>query len=104
MKRTIPFLIALLWAGYATIAIADNSVVVTSKSVAAGETGINIPILLTNDVALRSVVVPLVVQSVASGAFITSLAMSYGDRLPPGGPLSDVSTSLLIVGFPFACG
>ena len=59
-----------------------NSVTVTSKTAGIGETGVSIPILISNDVSLRSIVVPLVVRSVTPGSFITSLKLSWRERLP----------------------
>jgi hypothetical protein len=58
-----------------------NSIVVESKLLPGGATGQTITIRLTNAEAVKAVVVPLVVRSVSSGAFITSLGMDYGDRL-----------------------
>jgi hypothetical protein len=69
---------------------AANSVVVTSKTVATGATGVAIPVLLSNDVALRSITVPLVIREQTAGSFITSLTMGYAERLPIPGPLDDI--------------
>jgi hypothetical protein len=46
--------------------------------------------MMKNDVGLVALSVPLVVREITPGSFITSLTMSYGDRLPetPGAPLS----------------
>jgi len=70
----------------------SNAVIVTSKEVGLGATGVTIPIKINNDVALNEVAVPLVIREITAGSFITSLALSYGDRLPEGigQPLSDV--------------
>jgi hypothetical protein len=74
------------------VALAGNSVVVTSKTVAQGATGVTIPIRVSNDVTLGALHVPLVIRSVTPGAFITALTLGWGDRLPagPGQPLSDI--------------
>ena len=72
-------------------ASAENSVVVTSKAVALGETGVTIPILLTNDETVKAVVVPLALREQTPGAFVTSITMSFADRLPVGGALSPIS-------------
>jgi hypothetical protein len=68
-----------------------NSITVTSKTVAAGQTGIDIPILLDNVVTIQVLEVPLVIREVTPGSYITALGLSYGDRLPdPGQPLGDI--------------
>lgn len=90
MKRTLSFLVAMLWLVLGmTSAEADNTVVVTSMTVAVGEAQIDIPILLTNNVPIKMIVVPLAIRSISNNAFITSLAISYSDRLPIGGALSE---------------
>lgn len=67
-----------------------NSVVVTSVSAARGEAGVMIPVRLTNDVSLRAAVVPLALRQAGSDAFVTSLKLSFGDRLQPWGALGEV--------------
>jgi hypothetical protein len=74
---------------YARHAQAASSVVVESKAVAVSASGVTIRIRITNDIALSGLVVPLVLREVTPGAFISSMQMSFGDRLPlPGPPLS----------------
>jgi hypothetical protein len=53
---------------------------------------VSIPIHIKNTQELRGIVVPLIIREITPGSFITSLEMSYGDRLPegPGQPLSDM--------------
>jgi hypothetical protein len=59
-----------------------NSVVVTSKAVSAGATNVGIPVLLQNPTSnVRGLTVPLVIREVDAGSFVTSVALSYGDRL-----------------------
>jgi hypothetical protein len=65
--------------------------VVTSKTVTPGETNVTIPILMTNDVEVKTVSLPLALREITPGAFVTSLQLSHGDRLPPGGPISMIS-------------
>jgi hypothetical protein len=54
---------------------AANSVVVESKSVQGGSQDVQIGIYLTNDLPLRNLVIPLVLRSVAGGAFVTKVAV-----------------------------
>jgi len=76
-KRMIGFLI-----GTAMVAIlgesthAVNSVVVESKSVAAGAST-TVGVYLTNDVSIRNLVVPLVVRTVSGSAYMTAWTPSY---------------------------
>jgi hypothetical protein len=61
-----------------------NTVAVDSKTVCTGAQGVTIAVKLTNDRELRHVTVPLEVRSLSGGAFITSLKMSWSDRMPAG--------------------
>lgn len=92
MKRVIclSVMAVLLWA---TAALAVNTVVIPSMSVDKGQTGVVIPILLTNDVQLKSVICPVVFREQTPGAFITSVTLAFADRLPPGSPnpLNEIS-------------
>jgi hypothetical protein len=65
----------------AALALAANSVVVESMTIQPGATGATIAVRLTNDVAIKSIVVPLVVRESSPGTFITSLGVSFADRL-----------------------
>ncbi|MBI5866921.1 MAG: HYR domain-containing protein [candidate division Zixibacteria bacterium] len=69
--------------------MSGNTVVVESKTVFAGQTGVPVAIKLTNVVALRHIVVPLSVRSVTAGSFMSSVQMEFGDRLVAG-VLTDV--------------
>lgn len=60
-----------------------NSVVVESKSIVGGATGVPIAVSITNDVDLSGLVVPLVAREVTPGSFITSVELSYTDRIDP---------------------
>jgi len=68
-----------------------NSVVVESKTVLAGATGVPIGIFLTNDVAIQAYAIPLELRSTSGGAFITNMKRSYpaGTRLD--GKLTDLN-------------
>jgi hypothetical protein len=87
---------SLLWLGVLVIllwsetAVGANSVVVQAPSSASRGT-VEIPVFLTNDVALRAVVVPLIIRSISGEPFLDTLKLSFRDRLPPDGPLSDLS-------------
>jgi hypothetical protein len=81
MSRRIGALIVgaiVFWTGYAGAA---NQVVVESKTVQAGATGVVIGVRVTNDTPLVAVIVPLKVREVTSGSFITRLKLSWGGRL-----------------------
>jgi hypothetical protein len=68
------------------------SVIIPAQRVSPGATGVQIPIFLRNDADLEAFTIPLIIRQVTPGAFITSLAISYADRLPEGlgQPLSDI--------------
>jgi hypothetical protein len=67
-------------------AFAVNSVVVDSKAVGASASNVAIRVRLTNDEDLDALVVPLEFRSITPGSFITSLRLTYGERLPVSGP------------------
>jgi hypothetical protein len=88
MRRLALFItVTLLWT---SSALAVNSVVVESKIVGPGAST-TIPIRFTNDAEITWIVIPLAIREVTPGSFVTSVTMSFGDRLPPGGPLSELS-------------
>lgn len=66
-----------------------NTVRVASKTVPAGATGVEIPVFIDNVYMLSALDIPLIVREVTPGSYITSMILSYGDRLPEDGPLSD---------------
>jgi hypothetical protein len=68
-----------------------NTVVVDSKTVCTGAKAVTIAVKLTNDRELRHVTVPLEIRTVSGGAFVTSLKMSWSDRMHAGpkAPLGD---------------
>jgi len=70
-----------------------GTIVVSSLTVSSGQEGVVIPIKMTNDTPLRGIVMPLQVRQLDAGAFITSLKLSFGDRLPADGLLNDVQFS-----------
>lgn len=84
--------ILMVLAGW-TGAYGDNAVVVQSQSVPSNATNAIIPVVITNDIPLREVLIPLVVRSVSGGAFVDSLGGMYAERLleTPGSPISEVS-------------
>ena len=67
-----------------------SAIVVSSVSATRGQQGVTIPVLMTNDIAVRGILLPLVLRSIDAGAYVTSLKLTFGDRLPPDGLLSDV--------------
>lgn len=67
-----------------------ESVVVASLTVERGRQGAVIPVKITNDIDLRGVVMPLIIRQVDAGAFITSLKLTFGERLPADGLLKDI--------------
>jgi len=68
-----------------------NHVTVESKTVCAGQKGVDVRVLIENAVDIRHVTVPLVVRSGKGDAFVTTIKQSWGDRLPAakGSPLSE---------------
>ncbi|MBD3299571.1 MAG: HYR domain-containing protein [candidate division Zixibacteria bacterium] len=73
-------------------ALAVNSVVIPDQTATVGETGVDIPIQITNDVTLNGIVAPFILRDVNPGGFPTQVAMRFRERLPLGfgAPLSDV--------------
>lgn len=67
-----------------------GSIVVSSMNVERGQQGVVIPVMMTNDVDLRGIVMPLMIRQIDAGAFVTSLKLSFGDRLPVDGLLKDI--------------
>ena len=82
---------AVLVIAMASVANAENSVTIPSFETLTNTTGIVIPIRMVNDTALQGIVTPLVIRNTSGGAFVTSVKGSFGDRLLPGGPLSDIA-------------
>jgi hypothetical protein len=72
---------------FASPAVSADSVHVESKAVGAGASNVTVRIKIFNDEDLDGLTVPLVIRSVTPGSFITSLQISYGERLPIGGAL-----------------
>jgi len=83
-------LIGLLAAGGTVWAA--NTFVIPSDEFSPSEAGVVMRARVTNDVTLRTIVAPLVFRSVSGGAYITSIKVGYGDRLPTGSgqPLAEV--------------
>ena len=86
---SLPLVAAILVIGSSSPVRAINAVEIPSFEVITNTAGVLIPIRLVNDTALMGVVEPLVIRNTSGGAFVTSVKGSFGDRLPPGGPLSD---------------
>ncbi len=92
MKRMLWLVVlAVLLCG--TTAMAANSVVVESKSVALNAKGVTIGVFVSNDVAIKNVVIPLELRSTNGGAFVDSMKRSFptGTRLD--GKLTDIRIS-----------
>ena len=89
MKRKLWFavLAVLLWS---PMAMAANSVVVETKSVALNAAGVPIGIYVTNDVILQQYVQPLKLVSVSGGAFITGLQVSPNASARMNGKLAEI--------------
>lgn len=81
----------LLFVAMASAAKAENSITIPSFETLTNTTGVVIPIRMVNDTALQGIVTPLVIRNTSGGAFVTSVKGSFADRLPPSGPLSDIS-------------
>lgn len=66
---------------------AVNSVVVESKAVSANAANAQVRIRITNDISMSEFDVPLVIRSITPGSFITTLQLSFGERMPLGFPM-----------------
>lgn len=97
MNRRLPLAMttaACLVLVFVSSSHAVDRIAVTSMWVASGETGVVVPILMSNDVTISSVVVPLVLREITVGSYVAnSLTMTFADRLPSGGPLSFIRTT-----------
>ncbi|GAB4319606.1 MAG: hypothetical protein Kow0074_09310 [Candidatus Zixiibacteriota bacterium] len=71
-------------------AMAANEVVVPDQFFAVGQTAVEIPVKISNDVSIKGLAVPLMLRDVNPGGFPTSLALRWRDRLPRFGPLSEI--------------
>lgn len=72
-----------------------DSVIVASMTVVPGASDVPIPIRLINNQQVRVVSVPLIIRAVTSGTRITSMTMSFQERLPLGAgqPLAEIPHS-----------
>jgi len=84
MKWNTGMLLVGLFAFLTVPVGATNQVVVESKTVLSGATGVVIGVRVTNDTSMAAFVVPLTIREVTPGSFISSLAMSWGGRLDSG--------------------
>jgi len=57
---------------------AANSIVVESKSVPRGKSGVTVGVFFTNDVLLQAIVVPLEIRSIDTGAFMAHSLVATG--------------------------
>jgi len=84
--------IAVLFVAYsATTGHAENSITIPSFETLTGTLNVQIPIRMVNDTALQGIVAPMIIRSTSGGAFVNSVKASFGDRLPPDGPMADIS-------------
>ncbi len=74
---------AMIWC---SSAYAVNSVVVPSQNLDPNETGVEIRALITNDIEIKGLVVPLAFRTVAGAVSITSLRLTFRERLAAGNP------------------
>jgi hypothetical protein len=83
MKKLWPFAVVALWALGSASAWGTNQIVVESRSVAPGETGIEIGVYVENDIDLNGIVIPLEIREVTTaGAFPTNtLTLTSVNRL-----------------------
>jgi hypothetical protein len=72
------------------VAWGANTMVVTSLLVSPNATDVAVPILLSNDDQLQGIVVPLMIRSVSGGAYVNAVALSSGDRIVAGSPITDI--------------
>ncbi|MBI5869162.1 MAG: tandem-95 repeat protein, partial [candidate division Zixibacteria bacterium] len=89
MKRMLWLVVlAVLLCG--TTAMAANSVVVESKSVALNATGVTIGVFVSNDVSIRNLVVPLELRSIDGGSMVTAMMRSYPSGTRLDGKLNEI--------------
>lgn len=92
LRTMITALPAVLWMLSPASLPGANTVVVESKSVGNGVSGVQVRIRIENDDTLRGIVLPLELRKVTLGApqpFVTSIALSFGERLT-GPALSEI--------------
>lgn len=78
--RTFEIVAAMVVASAANV-WAGNAVLIESKGVSVGATGESLGIYITNEISLNTIVLPLELRSVDSGAFIAGpLGVSMGGR------------------------
>lgn len=77
-----------------TSAIAENSVVVESKSVPARADGVTVGVYLTNEARLTGVVLPMEIRSVTPGAFISDTLI-----VEPINRLTEALTGIMVTTF-----
>lgn len=102
MKRKIGMMLTgaiVLWTSFAGAA---NQLVVESKTVPVGATGVIIGVSVVNDTPLIGLVVPLKIRQVTTGSFITRLKLSWGGRL--GSALTDLHITNQYTSENFNCG
>ena len=104
LRRTVFFVTAIIIL-LPALSWGANHVEVESKTVYAGHQGSRIHVRADNDVILAGIEMPLIIREVTPGAFITSLQLTFGDRLPyPGGPLRGVRSTWQVVDTTGKCG
>jgi hypothetical protein len=102
LAATFVSAVVMLWPA---MSWAANSVTVESKTVYAGHAGSQIHIRLVNDFPVSGIDLPLIIREVSPGAFVTSLQLTFGDRLTlPGGPLRGVRGTWQIADTTGKCG
>ncbi|MBD3297791.1 MAG: tandem-95 repeat protein [candidate division Zixibacteria bacterium] len=75
--------VAVMWC---STSYAVNEVVVQSQDLDPNETGVEVRAFVTNDVDIKGLVVPLAFRTVAGSVAITSLQLTFRDRLAAGNP------------------
>lgn len=67
-------------------AYAVNSVVIPSQSLDPNETGVEVRVQITNDLDIKGVVVPLAFRTIAGTVSVTSIQLTFRERLAAGLP------------------
>jgi len=77
MSRVLRLLIALLVVAAPAAVWAANHVKVESKGVAAGATGVQVAVFVTNDIDLLAVVLPLELRSITPGSYVVGPSAQF---------------------------
>jgi hypothetical protein len=105
MLRRAAILISAIITLWPALSWGANTVTVDSRTAYAGHEGSQIHIRVNNDFPLAGIELPFIIREVTPGAFVTSMQLTFGDRLTlPGGPLRGVRSTWQIADTTGICG